>query len=140
MTRIDSELVASVDRLVARDVMTRHLATVGQDQVTRCWGLRHLPVTEYGCSVGLVDDGLVSRALEDTAKDPSTPVGEVISRYATQVSTGTDHPRVVPLLRASRSAATAVVDEHGHQPGLITLVDLGGRVADEEDTCARTRS
>jgi acetoin utilization protein AcuB len=134
--------VESLSGLVARDVMTRHLATAGEDatvaealRIMRQWGVRHLPVVEHGCFVGIVDDRLVSRTLNARTAGRAAldqQVGDVMSRYVPQVGEQTPLPRVARLLRTSRSDAVAVIDDGDHLLGLITLVDLVGVVADTE--------
>jgi acetoin utilization protein AcuB len=139
MTSTLHDTVESLGGLIAGDVMTRHLATVGEDatvaealRVMRRWGVRHLPVTEHGYFVGLVDDRLVSCALRagaDAEHALAQRVGEVMSRYVPQVRAAAPLERVARLLRTSRSDAVAVIDEQEHLLGLITLVDVVGAVS-----------
>ena len=133
------ETPETIDRLRARDVMTRDVMTVdGGSSVgsaltlMRHLGVRHLPVTEHGRFVGLVDDRLVTRALltgADRAEAFDQPVEQVMSRYVPQIGPDTPVTRVSRLLRASRSDAVVVVDDQDRLLGLITLVDVVGAVA-----------
>lgn len=133
------ETLDTIDGLEARDVMTRDLATldptatVGQAlTVMRHCGVRHLPITDAGSFVGLVDDRLVTRALltgPDRELALDQPVDEVMSRYVPQVGPHTNVTRVSQLLRTSRCDAVVVVDDKDHLLGLITLVDVVGAVA-----------
>lgn len=68
MTTLVHETPDTIDHLRARDVMTREVVTVdGGSSVgsaltlMRHFGVRHLPVTEHGRFLGLVDDRLVTR-------------------------------------------------------------------------------
>lgn len=142
MTSRLHETVESIGGLLAQDVMTCHLATVGEDatvaealRVMRHWGVRHLPVTEHGLFLGLVDDRMVSCALKagaDGELSLEQRVDEVMSRYVPQVGPATPLGRVARLLGTSRADAVAVIDEQDHLLGLITLVDVVGAVAQPE--------
>lgn len=139
MTATANKTVETITGLTARDVMTRQLATVaGYSTVgealtlMRRWGVRHLPVTEDGRFVGLVDDRLVTRSLltgEDRELALEQPVEQVMMRYIPQVGPEAPVARVSRLLRTSRSDAVVVVDEADRLLGLITLVDVVGAVA-----------
>lgn len=134
------ETVEPRGALVAEDVMTARLATVDETatvgealSVMRQWGVRHLPVTEHGCLVGLVDERSVeeaARAGSEVDLSGDARVDEVMSRYVPQVGPQTPVARVARLLHASRSEAVAVVDEQEHLLGLITLVDIVAAAAD----------
>lgn len=137
------ETAESIDGLVAGDVMTRQLATVGEEatvaealRVMRHWGVRHLPVTEHGYFVGLVDDRLVSVVRRGGANGEAAlaqRVDEVMSRYVPQVGLDAPLARVARLLRTSRSDAVAVIDEQEHLLGLITLVDVVCAVSRDDE-------
>lgn len=139
MTTTRHGTAQSLGGLVAGDVMTRHLATVDEGatvaqalRAMRRWGARHLPVTEHGHVVGVVDDRMVSCALRSGAVGEDAleqRIGDVMSRYVPQVGPGTSLARVARLLRTSRSDAVVVVDEQAHLLGLITLVDVVDAVA-----------
>ena len=139
MTTMVYETADTIDRLRARDVMTRDVATVdGASTVgnaltlMRHLGVRHLPITEHGRFLGLVDDRLVTRALltgPDRDEALEQPVEQAMTRYVPQVGPDTKVTRVSRLLRASRSDAVVVVDDQDRLLGLITLVDVVGAVA-----------
>ena len=139
MTTLVYETADTIDRLRARDVMTRDVATVDGgstvgDALTlmRHLGVRHLPITEHGRFLGLVDDRLVTRALltgSDRDEALEQPVEQVMTRYVPQVGPDTKVTRVSRLLRTSRADAVVVVDAEDRLLGLITLVDVVGAVA-----------
>ena len=139
MTTMVYETPETIDHLRARDVMTREVATVdGGSSVgsaltlMRQRGVRHLPITEHGRFVGLVDDRLVTRALltgSDRDEALEQPVEQVMTRYVPQTGPDTKVTRVSKLLRSSRSDAVVVVDSEDRLLGLITLVDVVGAVA-----------
>lgn len=139
MTTLVYETADTIDRLRARDVMTRDVATVDGgstvgDALTlmRHLGVRHLPITEHGRFLGLVDDRLVTCALltgSDRDEALEQPVEQVMTRYVPQVGPDTKVTRVSRLLRTSRADAVVVVDGEDRLLGLITLVDVVGAVA-----------
>ena len=139
MTTMVYETADTIGLLRARDVMTREVATVdggstvgGALTLMRQLGVRHLPITEHGRFVGLVDDRLVTRALltgADRDEALEQPVEEVMTRYVPQVGPDAKVTRVSRLLSTSRSDAVVVVDDKDRLLGLITLVDVVGAVA-----------
>lgn len=129
-------------RLRARDVMSPDPltvppgATVGDALgLLRSAGVRHLPVTDQGRFLGLVDDRLLAFALLATGwRDAlGQRVEEVMLHYVAQVPPDAALHRVASLLRTSRCDAVVVIDGQDLLLGIITAVDVVAAVADDSE-------